>query len=169
MIKVQNNIATSEPIPPFLIGLAPESLADLSWTDPALGVSDCAWWPEVDQSPALGEYERYGTPQFAIDAANKRVIVTRAVEPWSADEIAADKKAKVPQACSARQARLALLQSGLLDAVEAEIAGMSRAAQIEWEFASEIVRQNTLITESQAALSLTDEQIDNLFSLAATL
>ena len=27
--------------------LAPESLADLSWTDPALGVSDAAWLPEV--------------------------------------------------------------------------------------------------------------------------
>ncbi len=39
-------LATREPIPAFLIGLTPESLLDLSWTDPQLGVQDCAWWPE---------------------------------------------------------------------------------------------------------------------------
>lgn len=88
MIKVQNNIATREPLPSFLIGLAPESLADLSWTDPALGVSSAAWWPEVDQSPALGEYQRYGDETLTVDAANKQVIVVRSVEPWSAEEIA---------------------------------------------------------------------------------
>lgn len=94
MIKVQSNTATREPLPSFLVGLAPESLADLSWTDPALGVSDCAWWPEVDQSPALGQYERYGDESLTVDAANQRVIVTRAVVPWSAEEIAGAENAK---------------------------------------------------------------------------
>lgn len=88
MIKVQDNQATRAPIPAFLIGLAPESLADLSWTDPALGVQDCAWWPEVDQSPALSQYERYGLEALTVDAVNKQVIVTRAVEPWTPEEIA---------------------------------------------------------------------------------
>ncbi|MDH1590673.1 hypothetical protein, partial [Stutzerimonas stutzeri] len=71
MVKVQNNTPTREPIPSFLRGLAPESLADLSWTDPTLGVSDCAWWPEEDQSPALGEFERYGAETLTVDAERR--------------------------------------------------------------------------------------------------
>lgn len=91
MIKVQSNTATREPIPSFLSGLAPESLADLSWTDPQLGVSDCAWWSEDDQSPALGEFERYGAETLTVDGERRIVIVTRAVVPWSDEEIEAAK------------------------------------------------------------------------------
>jgi len=85
MIKVQNNTATRAPVPDFLHGLEPASLADLSWTDPALGVSDCAWLPPVDQSPALGQYERYGEETLAV--GDGVVIVTRAVVPFSQQEI----------------------------------------------------------------------------------
>jgi hypothetical protein len=85
MIKVQNNTATREPQPPFLQGLATESLADLSWTDPALGVQDCAWLPVVDQSPALGQFERYGDETLTV--GDGVVIVTRAVVPWTQAEI----------------------------------------------------------------------------------
>lgn len=88
MIKVKNNTATREPIPHFLVGLAAASLADLSWTDPALGVSDCAWWPEDDQSPALGEFERYGDETLTVDAERRVVVVVREVVPWTAEEIA---------------------------------------------------------------------------------
>jgi len=94
MVKIQNGIATREPIPSFLAGLARESLADLSWTDPALGVSDAAWWPEDDQSPALAEFERYGEETLTVDAERQVVVVTRAVVPWSAEEIAAAKAAQ---------------------------------------------------------------------------
>lgn len=90
MIKVQNNTATREPIPAFLRGLLPESLAELSWTDPALGVSDCAWWPEVDESAPLVEFQRYGEETLTVDAERKVVVVVRAIEPWPADEIAAE-------------------------------------------------------------------------------
>lgn len=106
MIKVQNNTATREPIPSFLFGLATESLADLSWTDPALGVSDCAWWPEVDQSPALGEHQKYGNETLTIDAANQQVVVTRAVVPFTQEEIDA---VSAEQAASVRAQRNSLL------------------------------------------------------------
>lgn len=94
MIKVLNNSATREPIPSFLRGLAPESLADLSWTDPALGVSDAAWWPEDDQSPALGEFERYGDETLTPDAERRVVVVVREVVPWAAEEIAEHEAAR---------------------------------------------------------------------------
>lgn len=86
MIKVQNNTATREPIPQFLVGLVPESLADLSWTDPALGVSDCSWWPEVDQSPMLGRFEKYGAETLTPDQTNQVVVVIREVVPMSDEE-----------------------------------------------------------------------------------
>lgn len=116
MIKVQNNIATREPIPAFLHGLAPESLADLSWTDPALGVSDAAWWPEVDQSPALQQYERYGDETLTINYTKKNVNVTKAVVPFSQEEIdaiTAEEAAQKQQRASSLQEQITSLQQQL--------------------------------------------------------
>jgi len=89
VIKVQNNIATREPLPSFLRGLSPETLLDLSFTDPALGVQNAAWWPEDDQSPALAEFERYGAETLTPDAERRVVVVVREVVPWSEEEKAA--------------------------------------------------------------------------------
>jgi hypothetical protein len=89
MIKVKTQTATREPIPAFLLGLAPESLADLSWTDPSLGVSDCKWLPDQDDSPALKQFESYGDETLAV--GDGVVIVTRAVVPWTQAEIDAAK------------------------------------------------------------------------------
>lgn len=72
-----------------------------------------------------------------------------------------------------RQARLALLQAGLLDSVNTAIATMQgvegEAARIEWEYASEVVRSSQLVSGLGAALGLTDQQLDDLFAVAATL
>lgn len=113
MIKVQNNTATREPLPHFLHGLAPESLADLSWTDPALGVSDAAWWPEVDQSPALAQYERYGDETLTINHTLKAVVVTKAVVPFTQAEIDAittEEAAQKQQRVSSLQEQITSLQ-----------------------------------------------------------
>lgn len=173
MIKVQNNTPTREPLPTFLQGLAPESLADLSWTDPQLGVQDAAWWPEEAQSPALAEFERYGDETLTVDAERRVVVVVREVEPWSAEEIAAHRKAMVPESVTMRQARLAMLGAGILDDVEALIAQMpgdeGRAARIDWEYAQEVRRDWPLISYMAGDLGLTDEQVDGLFVAAAAI
>lgn len=88
MIKLQNNILTRTPLPAFLVGLDAASLADLSWTDPALGVSDCKWLPEVDDSPALSLHERYGAETLTL--VGDAVSVVRAIAPWSQTEIDAE-------------------------------------------------------------------------------
>lgn len=116
MIKIQNNTATRDPLPAFLIGLAPESLADLSWTDPALGVSDAAWWPEVDQSPALEQYERYGVETLTINHTLKAVVVTKAVVPFTQQEIdaiTAEEAAQKQQRVSSLQEQITSLQQQL--------------------------------------------------------
>ena len=70
---------------------------------------------------------------------------------------------------SIRQARLALLAAGMLDDINAGIATMGPAAQIEWEYASEVRRDSALVAGMAVALVLTDEQLDQLFVVAAGL
>ena len=77
MVKVQNGTAVREPIPPFLHGLLPESLADLSWTDPALGVQDVAWWPEENAEGELGVNKKWGAEVLTLDTERKIVKVAR--------------------------------------------------------------------------------------------
>ncbi len=66
-----------------------------------------------------------------------------------------------------RQARLALLQSGLLTQVSASIT--DPAALIEWEYAQTVERNSPLVQQIATGLSLDEQQLDSLFTLAATL
>lgn len=79
----------------------------------------------------------------------------------------------VPQSVSMRQARLALLQSNLLqqvsDAVNAMTGIEGNKARIEWEFSSTVERNRPLVQNMSMILNLTSEQLDNLFVLAASL
>jgi len=67
-----------------------------------------------------------------------------------------------------RQARLALLAAGLLDAVEAAVAQADRAVQIEWEYATVVERTSPLVEAIGSGLGMDAEAIDNLFADAAT-
>ena len=75
----------------------------------------------------------------------------------------------IPSIVSMRQARLALLQSGLLSTVSAAIAAGGEADQIEWEYATEVNRNQPLVQNMKAGLGLSDADLDNLFTLAASL
>lgn len=79
----------------------------------------------------------------------------------------------VPEAVTARQARLALLGAGVLAQVDAALASIpgieGEAARIEWEYALEIRRDSPLIGALAPALGLTSEQVDDLFRAAEGL
>lgn len=80
----------------------------------------------------------------------------------------------IPQSVTMRQARLALLNAGLLDNVDAAIASISdpvqrQEAQIEWEYSNEVERQSQWVNNLAGALGLTQQQLDDLFAQAATL
>ena len=75
----------------------------------------------------------------------------------------------VPQQVTMRQARLALLNAGLLDDVEVVIAAAGREAQLEWEYAAVVDRSNPAVAAVQQQEALTDAQIDDLFREAAKL
>ena len=109
MIKIQNNTATREPIPSFLIGLLPESLTDLSWTDPQLGVQDCAWWQETyDDAPINYETHKYGDEILTPNFETKTVSVTHEVIALSQDELSAITESK-------KQAQKQEIEQSLID------------------------------------------------------
>ncbi len=74
-----------------------------------------------------------------------------------------------PESVTPRQARLALLGAGLLNQVEAMVEQSGGATKITWEYATEINRQDPLITGIGNALGLTEEQINALFINASSL
>ncbi len=83
-------------------------------------------------------------------------------------------KPPVPQSVTMRQARLALLGIGLLDDVDAAIAAIPdpvqrKAAEIEWEYATVIDRNSSLVTVLSAQLGLDAATLDNLFLAGGTL
>jgi len=79
----------------------------------------------------------------------------------------------IPAFVTMRQARLALDAAGLLDTVNATISAMTgqagKSARIEWEFSSEVKRNQPLVLALGPTLGLTSIQLDSLFTAAAGL
>lgn len=80
---------------------------------------------------------------------------------------------KVPKIVTMRQARLSLLHANLLqdatNAINAMPGVEGDAARIEWEYAQEVHRDSALVASLAKALKLSDDQLDALFTEAATL
>lgn len=97
------------------------------------------------------------------------------LEPeFTQEELAAIAESeRLGKTVSMRQARLALLQSGLLSQIEAAIAALPEpdksAVTIEWEYAQEVKRSHAWVIALGIQLGLTDQQLDDLFTLAASL
>lgn len=72
-----------------------------------------------------------------------------------------------------RQARLALLQAGMLNSVNAAIAAIpgpaGDAARIEWDYSNEVQRTQPLVAQLGAVLGMDDAALDALFLVAAAL
>ena len=137
------------------------------------------------QEPVAGELEKFVEDGSAI-VDGKRIrlwkIVGRFKDYTNSDAVVVTKleqeseyltkkfKASVPQVISMRQARLALLQAGLLATIETAIAsGTDEAMKIEWEYATEVRRDWASLISATAALGMTDIDLDNLFILAGGL
>lgn len=79
---------------------------------------------------------------------------------------------ETPQSVTMRQARLALLDSGLLSTVEAALDSLPEPQRtrslIEWNHGTTVERSSALVVQMANALGLTDNQIDDLFIQANT-
>jgi hypothetical protein len=106
----------------------------------------------------------------SINAATGETIV-RDATPAEIAEIEALRNAllPVPRRVTRRQARLALLNAGLLDAAEAAIANAPPAVRITYEDATEWWRDDPLIADLAQSLGLSESQVDKLFLKASRL
>lgn len=106
------------------------------------------------------------------------VWVVKDTEGWRAltpEEVISSESEKlmldnaVPKIITMRQARLALLKAGLLETITASIGSMPQDVAIEWEYASDVMRDSPTITALATALSLSKDQVDQLFIEGAKL
>lgn len=75
----------------------------------------------------------------------------------------------VPRSVTPLQMRRALRLTGLKATVDAALATQPEEVREEWEYATEILRDNATLDGMAHALGKTDAEIDALFQLAATL
>lgn len=119
--------------------------------------------------------DRENKVHWLDDAAFEYLLPAGSVEitEAEADALRPVVAPSVPEVVTMQQARLALLQSGLLAQVNTAVASMPGAAgdtaRIEWEFSSTVERNRPLVQSLISALGMTDAQLDDLFRLAATL
>ena len=135
---------------------------------PAVAGLEYVWARESRYPTDVPEF--FGTCPDDTDTQVDGVLGVYLQADWEtmrADEMRA--RNPVPQQVTMRQARLALLNAGLLDDVEVVIATAGKEAQLEWEYASVAERSNPVIAIVQQQQGVTDEQIDDLFREAAKL
>ena len=75
---------------------------------------------------------------------------------------------EIPQSVTRLQAKLALLDMGMLDAVEV-LLNNDRRAKIYWEDAVTLERQNPTLLGMASSLNLTEQDLDNLFLAASKI
>jgi len=86
----------------------------------------------------------------------------------TAQESSAIARAAMPSLTPA-QLDLALLQFGLLDAVESFVAAADRPTQIAYKRVQTFERSNPLLNTAAGLLGMTDEQIDAVWMYGAAL
>lgn len=125
---------------------------------------------------SLADFSVYPVEEVAQPAIDLGEVIEGGVEKvggvwkqkWTVRAMTPEElKALVPQVVSMRQARLALLAAGHLTAADAAATSIGGAAQIEWDYATEVRRDHPLIAGISTALGLSEEQIDDLFIAAA--
>ena len=107
----------------------------------------------------------------AIDGGTENYPTAIVVEPEFTDaELLQQIEDAKPKVVTMRQARLALLQSGLLQTVQDAITtGTDEAMKIEWEYATEVRRDWASLVTLTESLGMTSTELDSLFTIASTL
>jgi len=83
---------------------------------------------------------------------------------WNAARLANE---RAGMKVSRLQAKIAMMQAGVLSAVEAAVAAADPAVQMAWADAIEFRRFSPTILALSAQLGMTDTQLDDLFRAAA--
>jgi hypothetical protein len=114
----------------------------------------------------------YGTCDDDADTDIMGVIQILTKEEYDL-QYKAEISQRMPKVVTSRQARLALLQEGLLSNVESAIESIEEPQKtkikIEWEYATEIYRYSETVDFVANVCNLTSEQIDELFLKASNI
>lgn len=128
--------------------------------------------PNFNSNPYI---ELAGEDETRILAGDPYRVEAGAITFSSAEEVEAEQAAAALEAeragmvVSRFQARAALHGAGLLASAESAISQGSDLAQMAWADAQEFRRNSPTVAAIAGALSLTDEQLDDLFKQAATI
>jgi len=123
---------------------------------------------EYEAQPVIDDFTQKVEQDKLATLENDVYIIKYKVLPKTEDEIVEYRKSQVPQSITPLQAKLQLLKLGLLDEVEALVTG-DRTAQLYWEYASVIERDNAVLLLMAEQLGLTSEQVDEMFIEASKL
>lgn len=118
--------------------------------------------PVIDDFTQKVEQDKFATLENGVYIIKYRVL------PKTEVEIVEYRKSQVPQSITPLQAKLQLLKLGLLDEVETLVIG-DRTAQLYWEYASVIERDNAVLLLMANSIGLTSEQVDEMFIEASKL
>lgn len=142
---------------------------DGSRTEPAVPMDYAEWrflerWldlPEETRTKKLSDVKEV--------VSGDRLEVFAILVDRTPEEIATWDAEHVPGTVNALHFRLALLEAGILDAVEAYVAKAPRDVQLAWEFHGEIDYDNPLVTAAAGALGVNDAGLRALFVRAAAI
>lgn len=111
------------------------------------------------------QYDEFDEDDTRVARIGEHYVDGKFITPYVAPSI--------PTSITMRQARLALLQAGKLSDIDTALAYLpspqKEQAKIEWEYGSEVERHNGWIESLAPMLGMTDEDVDGLFVLGATL
>ena len=145
MFKIENNVATRSAIPSFLVGLAPSSLSDLSWTDPALGVQNIKFYSEYNNDSIIDHNtQMYGNEIVEIDDENQRVIVSHEVVSIPEEQIQATLQQKKNELCQ----RVTTMRDDL------ETQGFMFNGKLIESDSRSVQRINTVVQAAQVAIAM---------------
>ena len=123
---------------------------------------------EYEAQPVIDDFTQYVEQDKFATLENGVYIIKYRVLPKTEVEIVEYRKSQVPQSITPLQAKLQLLKLGLLDEVEALVTG-DRTAQLYWEYASVVERDNAVLLLMANSIGLTSEQVDEMFMEASKL
>ena len=123
---------------------------------------------EYEAQPVIDDFTQKVEQDKLATLENGLYIIKYRVLPKTETEIIEYRNSQVPQSITPLQAKLQLLKLGLLDEVETLVTG-DRTAQLYWEYASIIERDNAVLLSMANSLGLTSEQVDDMFIEASKL
>lgn len=103
------------------------------------------------------------------------IVAGVVVEPeFTQEEIVSLAEAeRLSKTVSMKQARLALLNAGLLPQIDAAIASLTspdkESVVIQWEYATSLHRSHAWVITLSTAIGLTEQQLDDLFTAAEAI